>query len=79
MQYAQLPMGSRNSMGASGHYGNAFVQYVLEHCPGCSGQLVKIDVMTALPGERFDLKLGIGFILIEIEWTSNMSGVDTCG
>ncbi len=64
LQYAKFPMGSPNSLGASGWYGNAFTWYLLENCPECLGYPFWNEVMAALINGKFDPKHGTGCTLI---------------
>jgi hypothetical protein len=58
--YATCPMGTRNSPGASGRFGNAFIRMLQEGCPEFQGTARRNDFLCHLAGEPFDPALGTG-------------------
>jgi hypothetical protein len=49
--YATCPMGTRNSPGATGRFGNAFIRMTLEGCPRFHGMARRNDFLCRLAGE----------------------------
>jgi hypothetical protein len=62
--YYRLPMGTRNSPGASGRFGAAFLREIGRTSPDFKGTVVINDFTSGWNGEGYDPKLGIGRVLI---------------
>jgi hypothetical protein len=62
--YATCPMGTRNSPGASGRAGNAFIRMLVEGCPLLHGTPRRNEFLIRLAGEPFNACFGTGRIEI---------------
>jgi hypothetical protein len=58
--YYRLPMGTRNSPGASGRFGAAFLREVARTSPDFKGTVVVNDFTSGWNGEGYNPRLGIG-------------------
>jgi hypothetical protein len=65
--YATLPMGTRNSPGASGRFGNAFMRMLVGGCRLFQGTPRRNDFLCRLAGEPFDPTIGTGRVEITDE------------
>jgi hypothetical protein len=65
--YATCPMGTRNSPGASGRFGNAFMRMLVSGCALFHGKARRNDFLSRLAGEPFDPSMGTGRIEITAE------------
>jgi hypothetical protein len=62
--YATCPMGTRNSPGASGRFGNAFMRMLTNGCHLFRGTPRQNDFLCRLAGEPFDPSMGTGRVEI---------------
>jgi hypothetical protein len=62
--YATCPMGTRNSPGASGRFGNAFMRMLGEGCHLFRGSPRRNDFLSRLAGDDFDPRFGTGRVEI---------------
>jgi hypothetical protein len=63
--YATCPMGTRNSPGASGRFGNAFIRMLNSSCEVFRGTARRNDFLCHLAGEPFDPSMGTGRVEIQ--------------
>jgi hypothetical protein len=67
--YATCPMGTRNSPGALGRFGNAFIRMILEGCPLFHGQPQRNNFLCRLAGAAFNPDFGTGRIELSEDGT----------
>lgn len=62
--YATCPMATKNSPGASGWFGNAFMWMLVSGCRLFQGMAWRKDFLCRLAGEPFDPDMGTGRVKI---------------
>jgi hypothetical protein len=65
--YCSCPMGTRNSPGASGRFGNAFMRMLVNGCGLFHGTPRRNDFLSRLAGEPFDPSMSTGRVEITQE------------
>jgi hypothetical protein len=64
--YATCPMGTCNSPGVSGRFGNAFIRMLNSSCKVFRGTARRNDFLCHLAGEPFDPSMGTGCVVCQL-------------